>query len=195
MTQKIEPLLVNMTQGIEPLLDNVTQRIEPLLDNVTQRIELFFLIWLKEFWTSFFPTWLKELNPFLNVTPRIEPLSNTTQRIEPFCKISLNLTFFLMWLRELFFFEYDSKYCKYNTSWYRNSRTNDYDKWLRKSVYDYKHTSNIGETIVDNYVNDATHIDAHKMQTWAHLHAVCSCIVWRVHITFHMAQAVRTCLP
>ena len=26
--------------------------------------------------------------------------------------------------------------CKYNTSWYRNSRTNDYDKWLRKSVYD-----------------------------------------------------------
>ena len=55
--------------------------------------------------------------------------------------------------------------CKYNTSWYRNSRTNDYDKWLRKSVYDYKHTSNNGETIVDNYVNDATHVDAHKMQT------------------------------
>ena len=42
--------------------------------------------------------------------------------------------------------------------WLRN------DKWLRKSVYDDKHTSNIGETIVDNYVNDATHVDAHKMQ-------------------------------
>ena len=39
------------------------------------------------------------------------------------------------------------------------------DKWLRKIVYDYKHTSNIGETIVDNYVNYATHVDAHKMQT------------------------------
>ena len=39
------------------------------------------------------------------------------------------------------------------------------DKWLRKSVYDYKHTLNNGETIVDNYVNDATHVDAHKMQT------------------------------
>ena len=43
--------------------------------------------------------------------------------------------------------------------------TEIHDKWLRKSVYDYKHTSNIGETIVDNYVNDATHVDAHKMQT------------------------------
>ena len=43
-------------------------------------------------------------------------------------------------------------------------KTNDYDKWLRKSVYDYKHTSNIGETIVDNYVNDATHVDLHKLQ-------------------------------
>ena len=38
--------------------------------------------------------------------------------------------------------------------------TNGYE-----SVYDYKHTSNIGETIVDNYVNDATHVDSHKMQT------------------------------
>ena len=35
-------------------------------------------------------------------------------------------------------------FCKYNTSWYRNSRTNDYDKWLRKSVYDDKHTFNNG---------------------------------------------------
>ena len=34
-----------------------------------------------------------------------------------------------------------------------------------KSVYDDKHTFNNGETIVDNYVNDATHVDAHKMQT------------------------------
>ena len=85
--------------------------------------------------------------------------------------------------------------CKYNTSWYRNSRTNDYDKWLRKSVYDDKHIFNNGETIVDNYVNDVTHVDTHKMQTWAHLHAVCSCIAWFVHITFHLAQAARTCLP
>ena len=38
-------------------------------------------------------------------------------------------------------------------------------KRLRKSVYDFKHTSNIGETIVNNNVNDATHVDAHKMQT------------------------------
>ena len=28
-------------------------------------------------------------------------------------------------------------------------------------VYDDKHILN-GETIVDNYVNDATHVDAHK---------------------------------
>ena len=41
---------------------------------------------------------------------------------------------------------------------------NDYDKWLRKSVYDDKHTSNIGETIVDNNMNDATHVDLHKLQ-------------------------------
>ena len=27
-----------------------------------------------------------------------------------------------------------SRMSKYNTSWYRNSRTNDYDKWLCKSV-------------------------------------------------------------
>ena len=40
-----------------------------------------------------------------------------------------------------------------------------YDKWLRKSVHDYKHILNIGERIVDNNVNDATHVDAHKMQT------------------------------
>ena len=86
-------------------------------------------------------------------------------------------------------------FCKYNTSWYRNSRTNDYDKWLRKSVYDDKHILNNGETIVDNYVNDATHVDARKMQTWAHLHAVFSCVAWLVHILFHLAQAVLTCLP
>ena len=52
--------------------------------------------------------------------------------------------------------------------------------------------STTGETIVDNYVNDATHVDMCKMQTWAHLHAVCSCIAWFIHITFHMAQAART---
>ena len=39
------------------------------------------------------------------------------------------------------------------------------DKWQRKSVYDDKHTFNNGETIVDNYVNDATHVDMRKMQT------------------------------
>ena len=39
-----------------------------------------------------------------------------------------------------------------------NSRTNNYDKWLRKSVYNDKHTFNIGETIVDNNMNDATHV-------------------------------------
>ena len=62
--------------------------------------------------------------------------------------------------------------CKYNTSWYRNSRTTNYDKWLRKSVYNDKHTTSIGETIVDNNVNDATHVDMRNMQNWAHLHAV-----------------------
>ena len=39
------------------------------------------------------------------------------------------------------------------------------DKWLRKSVYDDKHTFNNGETIVDNNVNDATHVDMREMQT------------------------------
>ena len=37
-------------------------------------------------------------------------------------------------------------------------------KWLRKSVYNDKHTFNIFETIVDNYVNDATHVDMRNMQ-------------------------------
>ena len=99
------------------------------------------------------------------------------------------------WINHLHFFDPLHRFCKYNTSPYRNSRTFDNDKWLRKSVYDDKHTFNNGETIADNYVNDATHVDTHKMQTWAHLHAVCSCIAWFVHITFHMAQAARTCLP
>ena len=58
--------------------------------------------------------------------------------------------------------------CKYNTSWYRNSRTNNYDKWLRQRLYDYKYTSNIDETIVDNDMNDATHADKLTMQHWAH---------------------------
>ena len=45
--------------------------------------------------------------------------------------------------------------------------TNDYvmTNWLRKSVYDDKHILNKSETIVDIYVNDATHVDMHKMQT------------------------------
>ena len=38
-----------------------------------------------------------------------------------------------------------------------------------------------------------THVDMRKMKTWAHLHAVCSCIAWFIHHT-HMAQAARTCL-
>ena len=62
--------------------------------------------------------------------------------------------------------------CKYNTSWHRNSRTNDYDKWLRKSVYDDKHTFNNGETIVDNNMNDATHADTHNHAALSTLHAV-----------------------
>ena len=33
-----------------------------------------------------------------------------------------------------------------------------------KSVYDDKHTFNIGETIVDSNMNDATHIDMRNMQ-------------------------------
>ena len=40
----------------------------------------------------------------------------------------------------------------------------NYDKWLRKSVYDYKHTLNIGETIVNTNVNDARHVDLHELQ-------------------------------
>ena len=31
-------------------------------------------------------------------------------------------------------------------------------------MYDHKHTSNIGETIVDKNVNNATHVDLHKLQ-------------------------------
>ena len=37
-------------------------------------------------------------------------------------------------------------------------------KGLRKSVHDYKHILNIGERIVDNNMNDATHVDLHKLQ-------------------------------
>ena len=32
-------------------------------------------------------------------------------------------------------------------------------------MYDDKHILNNGETIVDNNMNDATHVDMHKMQT------------------------------
>ena len=54
-------------------------------------------------------------------------------------------------------------FCKKNTSWYSNSRTNGYDKWLRKSVYNDKYTFNIIETIVDNNKNDVTHTDTRNM--------------------------------
>ena len=54
--------------------------------------------------------------------------------------------------------------CKDNTSKHSNSRTNGYVKWLRKSVYNEKHTLNKGEIIVDNNVNDATHVDMRNMQ-------------------------------
>ena len=37
-----------------------------------------------------------------------------------------------------------------------------------KSVQDYKHILNIGERIVNNNVNDATHVDLHTLQHWAH---------------------------
>ena len=60
-------------------------------------------------------------------------------------------------------------YCKYNTSWTRNSRTNDDYKWLRQRVYDYKHTSNIDETnVTNNDVNGTTHTDKLTVQHWAH---------------------------
>ena len=42
----------------------------------------------------------------------------------------------------------------------QKNMTNGYGK----SVHDYKHISNIGERIVDNNVNDATHADLHKLQ-------------------------------
>ena len=44
-------------------------------------------------------------------------------------------------------------------------------------MYNDKHTFNIGETIVDNNMNDATHTDMRNMQNRAHLHAVFSVFV------------------
>ena len=45
-------------------------------------------------------------------------------------------------------------------------------KGYGKSVHDYKHILNIGETIVNNKVNDATHADLHKLAALSTLHAV-----------------------
>ena len=39
-----------------------------------------------------------------------------------------------------------------------------YDKRLRNIVHDSKHILNNAERNVNNYVNDAMHVDAHKMQ-------------------------------
>ena len=74
----------------------MTQRVEPFVFlKMSQRIELFFFFSkCSKNWTSLsfelFFTWLNELNFFLNLTRRVEP-------------------FFLIWLKELDFFEYDSK--------------------------------------------------------------------------------------
>ena len=38
-------------------------------------------------------------------------------------------------------------------------------KRLRNNVYNSKHILNNAERNVNNYVNDAMHVDAHKMQT------------------------------
>ena len=87
------------TRRIEPFL-NLTQRIEPFFANMTQRIEPYF-------WTCF-----NELNLLLfDVTQRVEPFSwkeDTTQRIDPF----MNMT-----PRIEPFFEYASKNCHLFSVW------------------------------------------------------------------------------
>ena len=61
---------------------------------LTQRIELFLKNMTHRNWTFF--TWLKELNPFLNMTQRIENFHDfLTQRIEPFLNMTRKCEFFL----------------------------------------------------------------------------------------------------
>ena len=60
-------------------------------------------------------------------------------------------------------------------------------------MHDCKHILNYTERNVNNYVNDAMNVDAHKMQTWAHVHAVCSYTAWCVH-TSHWLKADLICL-
>ena len=101
--KRIEPFLLpydpkNWT-FIEPFFNVWLKKIWTFFFLKYDSKELFFLlILLKEFWTSFFLIWLKELNPSLNMT----------QRIELFCENdSKNWTLFFLRRRELNRFLFD----------------------------------------------------------------------------------------
>ena len=118
MTPRIEPIFLIWLTELKPsfqndsknwtLLFNMTQRIESfILFNMTHRIEPFFRLWLIEFehdskkWTIFL---------LRNITQRIEPfLKIWLKELNPFYNMSIWIGFFLNILKELNFFEYDSK--------------------------------------------------------------------------------------
>ena len=104
MTHRIEPFF-NMIERILNFSKKMTHWIEPFLQKKK---------WLKETLKkklkkkkkclnelNFFVTRLTELNFFSDTTQRIEPpFRNMTQRTQPF---------FLRWLQELIFLEYNSQ--------------------------------------------------------------------------------------
>ena len=102
LTQRIEPFLFsNVTQRIEPFFLKTSQRIEPLFHmnfflHDSKNLTLFFSIWLDFF------EWVKELNPFLNMTQRIDLIFQKEYD-------SKNWTFKKKGWKNVFFFECDSK--------------------------------------------------------------------------------------
>ena len=122
---------LSLTQGIELFSSNMTQRIEnpsfleydastwTFFQNMTQRIELFLKILL---------IWLKDLNSFcyydsknwIQKKKRLKELILKEKRLK---RIELFLFWlrlkewnsFLIWLKELTYFQYDSKYWIFQT--------------------------------------------------------------------------------
>ena len=135
MTQRNWTFLLNATQRVEPFF-NVIQRV--FLTKMTlsilpflkydSRIELFLKNYDSQNWTlpinmthrmePFFSIWLKELNPFRNITQRTEPFSTYDSKNWTFFSIELfqyyskdenfsicfeELNPFLIWPKELTF--------------------------------------------------------------------------------------------
>ena len=99
----------NMTRRIEPSFSNMSQWIEPFCRS-TQRIEPCFFQYDSKTW-HLLKIWFSRIEPFENLTQRIELLKVWLKALNPFFQYeSTNRTHFSNMTQRIdFFFEYDSK--------------------------------------------------------------------------------------